>query len=55
MKKEKKIRKLVLNRETVRHLTDAEVAQAVAGEAASLPTKLCEKLSLSYCSACCTE
>ena len=54
MKKEKKIQKLVLNRETVRHLTDAEVKAAV-GEAASLPVKTCDKLSLSYCSACCTE
>lgn len=54
MKKEKKIQKLVLNRETVRHLADAEV-KAAAGDAASLPAKLCDKLSLSYCSACCTE
>jgi hypothetical protein len=53
MKKEKVIQKLALNRETVRHLTDAEVRTAAGGAESLL--KLCDKLSLSYCSACCTE
>ena len=49
----KKAKKLALSRETVRMLTESEAAQAAGGTLDSRDTKICCKLSISHCSACC--
>lgn len=51
----KKIKKLALNRETVRTLTDGETAQAAGGTLHTLSreTKVCCEISFTHCSACC--
>ncbi|HEX6901614.1 MAG TPA: class I lanthipeptide [Thermoanaerobaculia bacterium] len=49
----KQIKKLTLNRETVRLLTDGEAAQVEGGTLNSRETKICCQLSISHCSACC--
>jgi hypothetical protein len=49
----KNIKKLTLSRETLAHLTDSEAELAAGGTLNSRDTKICCKLSISHCSACC--
>jgi hypothetical protein len=52
---EKKVKKLVLSRETVRKLTESEAGQVVGGSLGTLSreTKVCCEISFTHCSACC--